>query len=200
MPIMKKFTKILKEEIKSVEPEVKYDGYLKVISYEEYEFVVENDVVVIIPYFEDDATILLRHEPIPTYKYRYKDNNDYKNITHYLTVVSGTVEKGETLKNTIRRELYEETGVVLSDLYDFNIDNDLFMSKGNSAKYYTCFLKIKNHDYRLTKAPGDGSENEKNSKTLKINISDLGAIKTHDLITEYMLTKFKNDFLKNENE
>lgn len=198
---MQKFTKIMKEDSKSNEPELKYDGYLKIKAVKQedydYEFVVEDDVVVIIPYFEDDGFILLRHEPIMTYQYRYKDSKEFKNVTHFLTVVSGTVEKGETLINTVRRELYEETGVVLSDLYQFKIDKDLFMSKGNSAKYYTCFLKIGRNDYRVTTPPSDGSVNEKNSKTLQISISDLESIKAHDLITEYMITKFKSEYLNN---
>lgn len=189
---MKKFTKLIKEKTDTEEPELKYDGYLKVIAHKEYEFVSENDVVVIMPYFEDEGFIILRHEPIPTYQYRYRDSNEFKNVTHFLTVVSGTVEKGETIKNTVRRELYEETGVVLSELYDFEIERDLFMSKGNSAKYYTCFLKIRRNEYRMAKAPGDGSENEKNSTNLQVNISEIDSIKTHDLITEYMVSKFKN--------
>lgn len=192
---MKKFSTIQKEEQKNKEIDIKYDGYLKVIGYKDYEIVSESDMVIILPYFEEEGYIVLRHEPIPTYEYRYKDNEEYKNITHFLTVVSGTVEKGETLKNTIRRELFEETGIVISDLFKFDIDKDLFVSKGNSAKYYTCFLKLNMNDYKLTTPPTDGSESEKNSKNIKVNISDLDSIKTHDLITEYMLLKLKNDFL-----
>jgi len=137
---MKKFTKLMKEEIKSNEPELKYDGYLKIMSINDYEFVIENDMIVIIPYFEDEGFILLRHEPIQSYQYRYKDSNEFKDVTHFLTVVSGTVEKGELLKNTVRRELYEETGVVLSDLYDFKIDKDFSLK-----------MKSVYHDWELEK-------------------------------------------------
>ena len=126
---MQKFTRLKKGEIKEDknDPKVKYDGYLKVIEYKDYEFVEEKDMVIILPYLRDESSLVLRHEYVPTYQYHYRNNNDYKNVTNFVTVISGSVEKGETLKNTVRRELYEEAGIVLSSMYDIEIDNSLFV-------------------------------------------------------------------------
>ena len=76
---MNKFSKVLKGEIKinKDESEIKYNGYLKIIGYKDYEFVKEDDVVVVLPYLVDEASILLRSEYIPTYQYFYKNYNDY---------------------------------------------------------------------------------------------------------------------------
>jgi len=98
-------------------------------------------MVVILPYLRDDGFILLRHEYVPTYQYFYRDSNDYKNITNFLTVVTGQIEQNESLENCVRRELYEETGIVLSSLYKVEIDKHLFLSKGNVAQYHTCLLE-----------------------------------------------------------
>lgn len=195
---MNKFSKVLKGEVKinKEETELKYDGtYLKVVGYNQSEFVKEDDVVVILPYLVDEASILMRSEYVATYQYFYKKYNEYKHITNFLTVISGTVKTGESLKNTIRRELYEEVGVVLSSLYDFDIEKSMFMTKGNVGRYHVCILELRYNDFKVTTPPTDGTKSEKLSKTLKIGLGDLDELRTHDLITEYMLTKFKLEYI-----
>lgn len=195
---MNKFSKVLNGEVKinKEETELKYDGtYLKVVGYNQSEFVKEDDVVVILPYLVDEASILLRSEYVPTYQYFYKNYNEYKHITNFLTVISGTVKTGESLKNTVRRELYEEAGVVLSSMYDFDIEKSMFMTKGNVSRYHVCILELRYNDFKVTTPPTDGTKSEKLSKTLKIGLGDLDELRTHDLITEYMLTKFKLEYI-----
>jgi len=194
-----KFTNIEKTTSSTTKLEedtdVKYKGdYLKVIGYKNFEFVSEPHMVVILPYLRDEGFILLRHEYIPTFQYFYKDSPDYKTITNFLSVITGTVEEGETLVNCVRRELYEEAGVVLSNMYQVEIDKNLFLSKGNVAQYHTCFVELRYNDYKVVPPKSDGSEAEDLSKTIKISIGDIDDIKTHDLITEYMITKFKLDY------
>lgn len=195
---MNKFSKVLKGEVKinKEETELKYDGtYLKVVGYNQSEFVKEDDVVVILPYLVDEASILMRSEYVATYQYFYKNYNEYKHITNFLTIISGTVKTGESLKNTVRRELYEEAGVVLSSMYDFDIEKSMFMTKGNVSRYHVCILELRYNDFKVTTPPTDGTKSEKLSKTLKIGLGDLDELRTHDLITEYMLTKFKLEYI-----
>ena len=194
-----KFTNIEKSsgttKVEEQDTDVKYKGeYLKVVGYKNYEFVSEPHMVVILPYLRDEGFILLRHEYVPTYQYFYKDSIDYKTITNFLTVVTGTVEKDESLSNCVRRELYEETGIVLSNLYQIEIDKHLFLSKGNVSQYHICLLELRYNDYKLVNPKSDGSMEEDLSKTIKISLGDLNEIKTHDLITEYMITKFKLEY------
>ena len=194
-----KFTNIEKTsgttKAEEQDTDVKFKGdYLKIVGYKNFEFVSEAHMVVILPYLRDEGFILLRHEYIPTFQYFYKDSVDYKYITNFLTVVTGTIEKGETLENCVRRELYEETGIVLSNLYKIEMDKHLFLSKGNVSQYHTCLLELRYNDFKLVNPKSDGTEEEDLSKTIKISLGDLNDIKTHDLITEYMLTKFKLDY------
>lgn len=190
---MKTFSKLQKNEIKTENPNIIFKGqYLNIIDYKNYEIVSESDMVVFLPYLVDEAAILLRSEYIPTYQYFYKD---YPNVTNFLTIMSGQIEPNEELKNSVRRELYEEAGIILSSMYDIEIDRGLFLSKGNVARYHVCILELRYNDYKVTTPPTDGSKEEAKSQTLRINISDIDDLKTHDLITDYMLKKFKLEYL-----
>jgi len=195
---MNKFSKVIKGEQSlqaQAKEELKYDGKYKIIDYKGYEIVKESDIVIVLPYFIDEAAIVLRHEAVPTFQYFYKDLKDYKHVTNFLTILSGRVEPGENIKNTVRRELYEEAGIVLSSTYDFDIEKSVFMTKGNVGRYHMVILELRYNDFKLVSPPGDGSHLEKISRTLKIGLGDIDSLKTHDLITEYMITKFKLEYI-----
>lgn len=195
--MVNKFSKLEKEGPKTPndKSDIKFQGdYLKVITYKDYEIVSEADMVIMLPYLRDEGCVLLRHEYIPTYQYFYKNTIEYKNITNFLTVISGGVDKNESLENALRRELYEEAGIVLSNMYKVEFIKHLFSTKGNVSRYHICLLELSYNDYKVVQPTGDGSKSEKLSKTIKVDISDLNEIKTHDLITEYLLTKFKLEY------
>jgi hypothetical protein len=80
-------------------------------------------------------------------------------------------------------------------MYDFDIEKSMFMTKGNVGRYHVCILELKYNDFKVTTPPTDGSKSEKLSKTLKISLGDLDELRIHDLITEYMLTKFKLEYI-----
>jgi hypothetical protein len=75
------------------------------------------------------------------------------------------------------------------------MDKHVFLSKGNVTQYHTCILELRYNDFKLTAPKGDGSYGEKISNSIKVGLGDLDEIRTHDLITEYMLTKFKLEYL-----
>ena len=131
--MVQKFSNIQKNEHKPEEKsEIIFTGnHLKIVDYKNQEFVLEPHMVIMLPYLRDESHILLRHEYIPTYQYFYKNIDDFKGVTHFLTAISGTVEKGESLNNAIRRELYEETGIILSSGYNIDVQKSLFLNKGN---------------------------------------------------------------------
>lgn len=193
---MEKFTKVKKSQEAQVQKDkdsVVYDGYLKVISEDGWEYVVEKDCVVCLIYMKDEGCVLMRSEPVPPWSFKYK-NNVQKLSGKFLTVVSGTIEEGETPQQTLRRELYEEAGIVLNEFYQFDIEEPVFMSKGNSARYYPCLLPLEYNQYKLVTAPGDGSKTEKLSKTVKVSTADLDQIKINDLISRYLISKLKTDY------
>jgi 8-oxo-dGTP pyrophosphatase MutT (NUDIX family) len=184
---MEKFTKMkAKTNDNDEADDVKYDdGYIKVISYEDWSLVSESDVVVCIIYLVDLNQIVVRQEYIPTFKYR--DGQEY-----HLTLVSGTMEEGETPEETLFREIQEEAGIVIRD--DFNIEfmKPLFATKGNLSKYHPAIIQLTERDYTEVVASGDGSEAEQKSKSVKLDVKYLNSLSPSDLITDYMLIKIKD--------
>lgn len=193
---MDKFTKVKKAEQVQVQNDIDsvvYKGdYINVIKQDNYEFVVEKDCVVCLIYMKDEGYILMRSEPVPSWQYKYK-NNVQKLSGRFLTLISGTIENGETPQACLRRELYEEAGIVLNEFFQFEIQGPFFRSKGASAQYYLCLLDLSYNEYKLVTAPGDGSKQENLSKTVKISIADIDAIKVNDLISQYLINKLKTE-------
>lgn len=188
---MDKFSKLDTKKEENPKENNTSDSKIQIINYKDYDFVKESDMVIILPYFVDEGHIYLRYEYVPTYQYRNKDTPELRNEEKYLTVISGTVEQGEKLNNTVRRELYEEAGVILHSMYPIEKMNSLFVNKGNCAKYHLYILDIRYNEYRQTKPPTDGSESEKKSYTVKVDMNYFDDIKTNDTITELMLDKLR---------
>ena len=184
---MEKFTKL---KPKSDDSDKKEDvlfsnDHVKIINYEDWHIIKESDFVVCIPYLVESNQIIIRHEYIPTFK--MIDGQEY-----HLTVLSGTIESGETPERALLRELEEEAGLVLDANYTIEFMKPLFVSKGHASKYHPCLLPLMEKDYQEVVAKGDGSTAEKKSKSAKLDAKYLNSINASDLITEYMLIQIKN--------
>ena len=184
---MDKFSKIKpKNEFDEPKDKVLYDNEnFKVIEFENWSIIKERDLVVCIPYLIETNQMVLRYEYIPTFK--YVDGQEY-----HVTLVCGGIEIGETPEKAMLRELEEEAGIVLRE--DFVIEEELrplFISKGSSNKYYPYILPLNERDYHEIVAKGDGTEAERKSKSVKVDVKFIGSMKTSDLITDYMLLKLK---------
>lgn len=189
---MEKFTQMQDKPIIPDE-EVLYKGkHLDMINYKDTEILQIKDKIAILPYFSDEATFLMRLEYIPAYQYRNRDKSELRKITNYLTVITGTMEEGETPEKTIRRELYEEGGIVLNNLYGFEIEGPFFVQKYSTGQVWTCLLELPVNSYRQIKPPTDGSDKEKLSKCIRVSVGDIAQIVNNDLVSKYLITKLKN--------
>lgn len=189
---MEKFTQIQDKPIIPDE-EILYKGkHLDMINYKDTEILQIKDKVAILPYFSDEATFLMRLEYITAYQYRNRDKSELRKITNYLTVITGTMEEGETPEKTIRRELYEEGGIVLNNLYGFEIEGPFFVQKYSTGQVWTCLLNLPVNSYRQIKPPTDGSNKEKLSKCIRVSVGDIAQIVNNDLVSKYLITKLKN--------
>jgi len=184
---MEKFTKLKpKSEFKEDKEDILFSNkYMKVINYEDWTVIKESDFVVCIPYLIDSNQMILRHEYIPTFK--MVDGQEF-----HITVLSGGIEKGETPERAILRELEEEAGIVVDPDFKVEFMKPLFISKGNASKYYPCIIQLTERQYHEVIAKGDGSEAEKKSQSVKVDVKYLNSVNASDVITEYMILKLKD--------
>lgn len=189
---MEKFTQIKDTPIVT-EEEFLFNGkHLDIISYKDTEILKDKDKIAILPYFRDEATFLMRLEYTPAYQYKNRDKSNLKRITNYLTVITGTIENGETPEQTIRRELYEEGGIVLNNMYPFEVEGPYFLQKYGVGQIWICLLELPVNSYRQIKPPTDGSKHEKLSRNIKVSVGDVDQIVNNDLISKYLITKLKS--------
>jgi len=184
---MQVFSKIKpKTEFEPNDKDIKFENdHLSIVEYEGWSIVNEPDMAVCIIYLIEQNKFILRYEYIPTFK--YSEGQEY-----HMTVLSGTIEKGESPTKTLLREIEEEAGIVISPDVTIEFMKPLFCSKGNTAKYHPAIITLTESDYHEVIPEGDGSESEDKSKTAKLEVRYLNAVNTSDLITEYLLDKFKD--------
>jgi len=188
---MEKFSQIKDKPIVP-EEEVLYNGkYLDMIQYKDTEILKIKDKVAILPYFSDEATFLMRLEYITAYQYKNRDKTNLRKITNYLTVITGTMEEGETPEQTIRRELYEEGGIVMNNMYQFQVEGPFFLQKYSTGQIWVCLMELPVNTYRQIKPPTDGTEKERLSKNIRVSVADINQIVNNDLVSKYLITKLK---------
>jgi hypothetical protein len=184
---MDKFTSLKNKENKEISKKDKdivfKDGFLSIIKKKDYLFVSEKDIAICIPFLIEQNKIIVRQEVIPSYE--YTDGNH-----EHLALVGGQIEKGESPEMAMLRELEEEAGIILRDNYRLIPLKPLFISKGNSSKYYPFLINLTETDYQESKITPKGKL-ERMSSTIKLDLKYLNALNTSDLITDYLITKFK---------
>ena len=185
---MEKFTKYQNNQNNNLQSNDLYKGKsITLVGFDGWEMADERDLVLVLPYMIDRNSILLRSEYIPTYRLRtLRDKNADREF--YITSICGTIESGETPEKTIRRELYEEAGIVLSSVKNIEIEDGVHLSKGNLSKLYFSVIEIRDGEYKQTIAKGDGSKEENISKTIEIPVKDLEQLVVSDLQTKYLLS------------
>ena len=184
---MQRFSNIKPEEEKKFKKDdILYkDDHIKIINYEDWSLVSEKDCVICIPYLVELNKFIIRQEYIPSFK--YADGQEL-----HLACVGGSIEQGETPEIALLRELQEEAGIVIRDNFKIEFDKPLFTSKANVNKYHFCILPLSENDYHEVIIQTDGSRCEKLSTTAKIDVKYLKSLNTSDIVTEFMLIKFKN--------
>lgn len=184
---MKKFTNLSRQKTATKKEKGKSlfkNDYIEILEYNNWNVIKEKDLVVAIPFLIEENKFIIRNEYIPTYE--YTDGQKYN-----LTIMSGGIEEGETPEKALFRELEEEVGLIIKNGYEPEKLKPLFISKGHVNKYHPFILPLTEKDYQEIKAKGDGSQAEKLSKSVKVDIKYIDNLEISDVITGYMLMKFK---------
>jgi 8-oxo-dGTP pyrophosphatase MutT (NUDIX family) len=184
---MQKFTKIQQEPKPVDAPAVSvYKGqYLEVLGIEGWEVTSEKDMVVALPYFVEHGTVMVRAEYVPPYKLKHPGH------THFLTLMSGGIEPGESPADALRRELAEECGIVLSDRYRPQMLGRYMVSKGSTAQYHIYIVPLERGTYEQKRPTTDGSASEKKSSNVVVRVSHIQNLEPVDLLTAYVLGAFR---------
>jgi 8-oxo-dGTP pyrophosphatase MutT (NUDIX family) len=189
---MDKFSKIEKKQNKENIPEESYRGKdISIVNYKKWDIIKGKDKVVILPYLKDEGYILLRYENIPTFQYKYKEIEGYRNVNNFITVIKGDILKNETPVQATRRILLEETGIVLNSNYPITVDKNLFKEEKNTGQYYISLLEINYNDFRQSPIK---SEQTEDNRVIKLSVGEIDNLKTFDLITDYLLLKLRFDY------
>lgn len=187
---MEKFTKIINKPIEIIKDFTIFKGNkINVFQNKETEWIKTNDKVFILPYIVSENCFLLRNEPVTPY---ISKNKNTKTKSLYLTAIGGNMLNNETSQQTLKRKLYDDCGILLSDMYDIKIEGPFFYSKISEDQYYISILVLNPNDYRTTFTQVPQTEYDKQSMLLKIKINDINNILITDLYTTYMLEKLKN--------
>jgi len=143
----------------------------------EYECINEHDSMQVLPLIIpknaisiDDAYLIIRKEFCPPYMIKDKLGNKF-----FYTIISGMMDKeNETPEQTMSRELIEEAGIKLLN-YDiiYNL-NDIPYTKVTSSRLNLFIISIKN--FERVEATGDGTENEKISKSIAVKLKNMDNI------------------------
>lgn len=183
---MEKFSKIQNQpEITPEKAPVLWQGkHLTVKSVEGWEVVSEKDMVIALPFFTDRGEVMVRAEVVPSFTLR---NPTHK---HFLTLMSGSVEPGESPDATLRRELVEECGIKLTDRYRPEKVGEFMVSKGSVAKYHIYILELMPHHYEQVPATTDGSKAEKQSSNVMVKVRNLKNLTPQDMVTAYTIGAF----------
>jgi len=184
---MDKFTSLKNKENREITKKDKdiifKDGFLSIVKKKDYLFVSEKDIAICVPFLIEQNKIIVRQEVIPAYEYA-------DGAHEHLALVGGQIEQGESPEMAMLRELEEEAGIVLRDNYRLIPLKPLFISKGNSSMYYPFLINLAESDYQETKITPK-SKLERMSSTIKLDLKYINALNTSDLITDYLITKFK---------
>lgn len=138
--------------------------------------------VIILPYdinvYDELESIFFREEICPAH--------DSKNSGYY--VISGQIEKGETPIQCCVKELEEEAGITVLETEHKRIISGapLYTNKASNFRVFPFFVDVTGLEKKEPKT--DGTEYEKNSKTIEADIVNIERYKIQDMQLLYLIS------------
>lgn len=167
--------------------ELKWSGdYLEVLQSEEYDFeaVRGSDSVLALPRVK--SKYIIRKEVCPAYSVKGDEEK-------YWTMVSGSVEDGESDLQTLRREMGEETPIRPTRIRLIDRQKKFPFSKALTSRF--SFYHFEVLDFEETSASGDGSKVEQESEYHLVTpeeLQDIANRQSADITIMYSAQVVKN--------
>jgi len=190
---MEKFTKTVKtqnNEIKKINVSNVYQNDDLTIKEISNNFIIDEvDTIFILPYFKDDGYVLLQTEHIIAWNEKYKDKPLGK-TSNFLNVIHFQLNEEEEIINTVRKGLYNESGLALNQFYNFEIDGPYFISNNSTKQYYYCLMELNLNDFKILSNP----LKNKTQETLRVSIADLDEIRINNIMSKVLIDKMKIEY------
>ncbi len=167
--------------------ELKWSGdYLEVLQSEDYDFeaVKGSDSVLVLPKIK--GKYIVRKEVCPAYSVKGDEEK-------YWTMVSGSVEDGETDLQTLRREMGEETPIRPTKIRLIGRQKRFPFSKALTSRF--SFYHFEVLEFDKTGASGDGSKVEEESEFHFVSperLQELAEKESSDITIMYSAEVVKN--------
>lgn len=163
--------------------------HFKVVKFLDYEFLLSNPAIAVLPVLVNSRKIILREEYLPCWIYQEPHREKF------LTSVTGKVDDGESLDEAVRRELREETGIIIDREYKILRGKSMYLSKGSNQTITPFILLLK--EYSTETPSGDGSIFESKSNHVEIDLDKVDDYPVDDLITNYLIMLLAQSFSMN---
>ncbi len=165
--------------------------YLSVVSpiQDSYEAIHENDCIGVVPLIKINNNLYacIRKEYNPAYSIKDKTGKKL-----YYTIITGTVKNKESYEKCMIRELKEEAGIIAKKYNILYERKKIPINKASDVRMTYYIIHIQEFEKEIPK--GDGTKNEKLSKSFFININKLSKLITKNncdflLLSSYYILK-----------
>lgn len=146
----------------------------------------ESDKVIILPYFKELNTILLRYDSIPAYETKRPE------IDRFAHVLETTTDEF-TIVESIKEALIQKFGLKLSENYKFDILSPIFLYPTSNVRYYICILPLMDYDYEQI-IPEELKKLKMQNTNISVNINEINNIVFYELISKYTIDIFKQHY------
>jgi len=190
---MEKFTKTIKKQYNEIQDKdiIYQNDNIIVKTSNDITYIDELDKIFVLPYAKDEGYIFIKAEHNPAWDYKNKNQTLEKN-NKYLTLLSTQINIGEDPQTALRRSLYSNAGIAISQFYDFEISEPFFATNNNTSQYYICFMELNMNDYKIVSSPTKTTKDE--AQTVRISIAELDNIRINDITTKLLIDILKNSY------
>lgn len=147
----------------------------------------EKDRVIVLPYFKELNTILLKYNSIPAYETKRPE------IEKYATVLSSTTEDEFTIIDSIKEALIKNYGLKISENYKFDVLSPIFLYPNSNVRCYICILPLMDYDYEQI-IPEELEKLKMQNSNISVNINEINNIVFYELTSRYVIDLFKQHY------
>lgn len=176
-------------QLRHLEPKELYsNGALKILDINGTTSIDDTDKVIIVPYYVNKRGIVLRYEALPEFEIKQKG------VSHYITCKYGDINNGADVMSTVKSELLSAFGIRVFLDDKITITNPIFLTKGQSMKYYFAFVMLYEGQYEEVEVT-EFQKLEFKDKNAFVGLDDLNNCVFYDLLTKYSIDYLKEKIL-----